>query len=56
MMFAIKYWEYNEEVEKGGHFGKTRRRPLEDIFSVAMTLNFFVLLSTSHVPSFMLLS
>ena len=35
---------------------KTRWRPLEDIFVVTLTLNCFVLLSTRHVPSFMLLS
>ena len=45
-----------KKVEKGGHFGKTRWQPLEGIFGVALTLIFFALLSTSYVPSFMLLS
>ena len=52
MVFANKKGHYNEYVLKGGHFGKkTRWRPLEYIFRVALTLNSFVLLSTSRVPS-----
>ena len=44
------------KFKKADILEKTRWRPLEDIFGVALTLNLFVLLSTSHVPSFMLLS
>ena len=31
------------KLKKGGHFGKTRWRPLEGIFGVALTLIFFLL-------------
>ena len=55
-MMQIKNDIIINNFKKAAILEKKRWRPLEDIFGVALTLNIFVFISTSHVPSFMLLS
>ena len=53
-MFANKNDIIMNKFKKAVILEKTKWRPLEDLFRVALTLSFFALLSTSYVPSFML--